>query len=290
MCTRSFFLGLRQLALRPGIPSLYYPLRTLRQPLPPLRFSSTRVPHGHIHQHPSCINLANRPPGRFFHRDAPSKDVESQSGSKNTNSEPASESDTPSHCAPDVKPNFKEKLLRRRKAFRRALLRLKSRFALFKIFVRHHALQRSKNRLSVVKRYLLEKKLKFGAIPRNALHRKRMRELKEKMVKKSTALQLGKLAVFSMKKYGKLGAAIYFGVYVATLLLMNVLTFGGVLSSSDLRKILERINVTHFQVPDMESNIAKFTVAYIATKVVEPIRLLVSILLVMAVNFAKKRL
>ncbi|ORM40894.1 uncharacterized protein BXIN_1735 [Babesia sp. Xinjiang] len=187
----------------------------------------------------------------------------------------------------NVKTPIREKLLRRKKALHRAVARLKSRLVLFKVFTRYREYRRSHWNLEYAKRYFLEKRLKFGATPRNALRRKKMKELKEKVVKNSTALKLS--AMFAIKKYGKLGAGIYLGVYVVTLIFMNILTFNGYLSSNDLRRVLERINITHFQVPDMDSYFAKFTVAYIATKVVEPLRFIVSLLLVMAVNRAMKR-
>ncbi|GFE54964.1 DNA RNA-binding Alba [Babesia ovis] len=177
-------------------------------------------------------------------------------------------------------PSKKSSSYRRKNSLRRAIARLKSRFALFKVRTRYREFRRKHLNLTAVKKYFSEKGLKFGATPRAAQRRQKMREFKEKVKQNSTALKLG--AIFAIKKYGKLGGGIYLGVYIATLIFMNVLTFNDYLSSSDVRRLLKKINISHFDfdVPDMDSYFAKFTVAYIATKIVEPVRLVVSLLLI----------
>ncbi|GIX63636.1 LysM peptidoglycan-binding domain-containing protein [Babesia caballi] len=82
--------------------------------------------------------------------------------------------------------NLREKLVQQKKALHRALKRLQSRLALFKVFARYRELRRSHGSLSAVRRYLSEKSLKFGATRRNALRVKRMKELRDKVINKST--------------------------------------------------------------------------------------------------------
>nr|BAN65515.1 hypothetical protein [Babesia bovis] len=155
-----------------------------------------------------------------------------------------------------------------------------------KRFTRYWGSRKPQFILSTVQRYLYRKRLTYGP-KRPSRHREKLRQLKTRAAEKSAALKIS--AIFALRKYGKLGAGIYLGVYIATLVLMNILTFEGYVSSDDLRNLLERINVTQFQVPDMDSWVAKFTVAYIATKVVKPLRLILSVLLVLAIKRGGKR-
>lgn len=215
------------------------------------------------------------------------KAVEDRDNTQNTSKEHklASQSSDPMACQSTTK--GWEDVLRQKKTLQRAMARFKSRLELFKIYTRYRERRKVFRSLAAIKRYMSEKRLKFGAIAKNPERLKRLRMLKGKMAEKSAAFRLS--AAFAIKKYGKLGAGIYFGVYIVTLIFMNILTFNGYLSADDLRRMLEKVHMDHFKLPDIDSGVARFTVAYLATKALEPLRFLVSLILIMGVNRVLKR-
>ncbi|AFZ79621.1 hypothetical protein BEWA_024700 [Theileria equi strain WA] len=154
-------------------------------------------------------------------------------------------------------------------------------------FKKGRTMNRLNNRIQKVRLYINTKKQKFKGITNKSNRRKRLNEMKQRFFDRSLAFKLK--ALLTLKRYGKIGAGIYLGVYIVTLGFMTSMTFSGYLSSNDVRRVLERLNISAFKVPDMDSPFAKFTVAYILTKVVEPIRLIVSIILTVSVTKLLKR-
>ncbi|XP_952069.1 uncharacterized protein TA14340 [Theileria annulata] len=138
-------------------------------------------------------------------------------------------------------------------------------------------------RLEKLRVYILNNRQKLKGLTNNVKRREKLRLMRSKFKEKSLAFRIG--AMLTLKRYGKIGAIIYFGVYGVTLAGMNAIVFLNYLTSEDVRKALNYLNISSVKVPDVDSPFAKFTVAYIATKIVEPLRLVVSILL--TVTFTK---
>ncbi|KAK1443786.1 hypothetical protein BgAZ_206620 [Babesia gibsoni] len=225
---------------------------------------------------------------RYF--STPPKTTNEKESQSSTNASSKAEDSSPAKGRlTDVKSKIKLKTegLRQKIAHNRAVARFRSRLSLFKISLRHKAKRKIMSSVALLKRYMKERRLRFGSIAMNPQRLQRMREMRKKIVEKSIAFRI--FAAFAIKKYGKLGVGIYLGVYVATLLLMNVLTFNDYVTSNGLRKMLEKLHITHFTVPDIDSTFARFTVAYIATKALEPLRFIVSVVLILCANRLLKR-
>ncbi|UVC49969.1 hypothetical protein MACK_003592 [Theileria orientalis] len=151
----------------------------------------------------------------------------------------------------------------------------------FKVFLRNS------QRFQRFRSYATQKRQNLKGFTNKVKRKERLKEMKEKFVDRSKAFSI--LTMLTLKRYGKIGVFIYLSVYVATLAGMNAIVFMNYLTSEHVRKALNYFNITSLKVPDVDSPFAKFTVAYIATKLVEPLRLVVSIMITIAVTRILKR-
>nr|PVC51009.1 hypothetical protein MACL_00001867 [Theileria orientalis] len=142
----------------------------------------------------------------------------------------------------------------------------------FKVFLRNS------QRFQRFRSYATQKRQNLKGLTNKVKRREKLRELKKSI-----------LTVLTLKRYGKIGVFIYLSVYVATLAGMNAIVFMNYLTSEHVRKALNYFDITSLKVPDVDSPFAKFTVAYIATKLVEPLRLVVSVMITIAVTRILKR-
>lgn len=109
-----------------------------------------------------------------------------------------------------------------------------------------------------------------------------MEKFKVKVSEKSQKFKL--FALLTFKKYGKLGAITYFGVYLTTLAGFTIASYNGFLSSEDIKKGLKLLHMEHIKCPDLDGKFGRFLVAYVACKMAEPIRLVATIIIVTLVS------
>ncbi|BAM40370.1 Conserved hypothetical protein [Theileria orientalis strain Shintoku] len=206
--------------------------------------------------------------------------------------------------ANDVNGHLKEDGITKRE---RAMRRIKSRFQKIKTYIKQNkrvqnfkvyinqnkriqdfkVFLRNSQRFQRFRSYATQKRQNLKGLTNKVKRREKLRELKKRFVARSKAFSI--LTVLTLKRYGKIGVFIYLSVYVATLAGMNAIVFMNYLTSEHVRKALNYFDITSLKVPDVDSPFAKFTVAYIATKLVEPLRLVVSVMITIAVTRILKR-
>jgi len=90
--------------------------------------------------------------------------------------------------------------------------------------------------------------------------------------KERTKESPGKITTF-IKKYGPIGVVTYFGMYGLTLSAMYILVSRGLIVSTDVISLLQKIGLDRFfDVNEINPKAGHFAVAWILTKFTEPIR------------------
>ncbi|UVC54698.1 hypothetical protein MACJ_003668 [Theileria orientalis] len=242
-------------------------------------------------------NNARKPNRRFHHQEGVKNDKTVESNIKRDETEVNNRENSVNESVRDDGATKRE----------RAMRRIKSRFQKIKTYINQHkrvqnfklyinqnkriqdfkVFLRNSQRFQRFRIYATQKRQNLKGLTNKVKRKEKLRGMKTKFVDRSKAFSI--LTMLTLKRYGKIGVFIYLTVYVATLAGMNAIVFMNYLTSDHVRKALHYFNITSLKVPDVDSPFAKFTVAYIATKLVEPLRLVVAIMITIAVTRILKR-